>query len=308
MFLPVRQESLLLFFLPWWHFGIFIEQEGFYLHSLTGVREAHTQLLAVSLCAFCMKHFFPHALSHSPIEYAIVYATATQNVLKMDYLIVLRFIVRICLSFQKSCAIKWRKKHFPVSNCWLNNRKKVGFLSEGGFTCHLLLRQCKLRCIVSLYTIKFKMFVTNHSNRILCSEIFNHFFCCCVTSCCFFSLTCTFPFSLAYSACVLLLKYWQIFLLILNPLHFVLCIALLESRVSSHLTVNSCIILLIFSSLLASIFGIQSAVYEINSFLYCECSSEPDTPPAAQKSLTLFEMWFFCSVVKLCGRNSLFAH
>lgn len=32
-----------------------------------------------------MKHFFPHALSHSPIEYAIEYATATQNVVLKLY-------------------------------------------------------------------------------------------------------------------------------------------------------------------------------------------------------------------------------
>lgn len=37
------------------------------LPTFIGEREAHTHFWQ-SLCAFCMKHFFPHALSHSPIE------------------------------------------------------------------------------------------------------------------------------------------------------------------------------------------------------------------------------------------------
>lgn len=104
------------------------------LPTFTGVGEAHTHFRQ----SLCMKHFFPHALSHSPIEYA----TATQNVvLKMYHLTILFVYLYVFILPQILWHFWRRKKHSHFSNCWWNNRKKVGFLSEGGFTCHLLHRQ-----------------------------------------------------------------------------------------------------------------------------------------------------------------------
>lgn len=74
------------------------------LPTFTGVREAHTHFWhSLSQCAFCMKHFFPLGLSHSPIEYAIHYTTDTPNVLKMFKLTTAS--TGICLSFYKSSGI-----------------------------------------------------------------------------------------------------------------------------------------------------------------------------------------------------------
>lgn len=55
-----------------------------YIHCCK--RSPHS-LKAASLCASCMKHFFP-VLSYSPIEQATEYTPVLQNVLKLYHLII----------------------------------------------------------------------------------------------------------------------------------------------------------------------------------------------------------------------------
>lgn len=79
------------------------------------------------------------------------------------------------------------------------------------------------------------------------------------------------------------------------------CITALKLRVGSHLTLTSGIdsiakLFFFSASGVCWLISLGYEVFKINGFLHFECSSESNTPPAAQQVLTLYETQFFCSV------------